>query len=62
MKPAQFVIKDGAIFIDIFGNGALLPVAGGGAGGCFGWDSEKRFKSPTMVLALPTRLLTSTSR
>ena len=62
MGPAQFVIRDGALFIDVLGNGTLLPVAGGGASGCFGWDSEKKFKSPTMVLALPTRLLTSTSR
>ncbi|HJZ68678.1 MAG TPA: hypothetical protein VKF81_11195 [Blastocatellia bacterium] len=41
--PPQFVIKDQALFLDVLGNGVLIPVPGGGASGCFGWDSEKKF-------------------
>lgn len=41
--PPQFVAKDQALFLDVLGNGVLIPVPGGGASGCFGWNSEKKF-------------------
>jgi hypothetical protein len=55
IAPPRFVIKNGALFLDFTGNGALIPVPGGGASGCFGWDSEKKFYelSPTFTVARP---------
>jgi hypothetical protein len=32
----RFVVRDGAVYLTLFEGGALVPMAGGGASGCFG--------------------------
>ncbi|MFY9571395.1 MAG: hypothetical protein WAV20_08360 [Blastocatellia bacterium] len=41
--PPQWVLKEGALYLDVLGNGTLIPVPGGGASGCFGVNSTSRF-------------------
>jgi hypothetical protein len=38
----KYVVNDGALYLDIFGNGTLIPVPGGGASGCFSLDLPQR--------------------
>ena len=37
----MIVFKDGAFYFDFFRNGALIPMIGGGASGCFGAVPER---------------------
>ena len=39
----QWVVKDGALYLD-FGSGTLFPVPGGGASGCFDQNLPERIK------------------
>lgn len=60
--PPQFVIRDQALYLDVTGNGALIPVPGGGASGCFGWDSEKKFYELRQTFqGLPVRRQSTTA-
>ena len=38
---SMVVFKDGALYFDFFRNGALIPMIGGGASGCFGAVPER---------------------
>ena len=50
----KWVLRDGALYIDISGNGILIPVPGGGASGCFGLDLQDRMaKSRSRIDAFP---------
>lgn len=52
----QWVFKDGALYIDIFGTGTLIPVPGGGASGCFDLNLEERIvKLRSRIEAFPPR-------
>ena len=54
IAPPKFVPKDGALYLDVLGNGILLPVPGGGASGCFNWNLHERIeKLKTVIEALP---------
>ena len=57
IAPPQFVTKNGALYLDVLGNGILLPVLGGGASGCFTWNLHERIeKLKTVIEALPPSL------
>jgi hypothetical protein len=57
IAPPQFVVKDGALYLDVLGNGILLPVPGGGASGCFNWNLHERIeKLKTVIESLPPSL------
>lgn len=50
----KYVVKDGAVYLDIFGNGSLVPVPGGGASGCFSLDlPQRRERLRTYIESLP---------
>lgn len=54
--PPQWVFKDGALYLDLLGNGALVPVPGGGASGCFDANLRVRIeKLKTAIEAFPAR-------
>jgi hypothetical protein len=39
----KFIIKDGAVYFSVFDN-VLVPLAGGGASGCFSLDLPERIE------------------
>lgn len=62
MPPPAFIIKDGALYIDI-GNRVLVPAPGGGASGCFDRNLHERIeKLKTAIEALPPRPATNPPR
>lgn len=43
MNAPRFIVKDGAVYLLVFEN-ILVPVAGGGASGCFSVDLSERIE------------------
>lgn len=45
----KFVVKDGAVYLSVFGQ-VLIPLAGGGASGCFSHDLSERIRRLQSVI------------
>jgi hypothetical protein len=63
ISETQWVVKDGAAYIDILGTGTLIPLPGGGASGCFNLNLKERIAElRSRIEAFPPRPTAATPR